>query len=55
MTKRQTKELYVRLNRCNRRARRNASHVLAWLETHTWFLDNPRFGEDCVPNPQGKQ
>ena len=45
MTKRQTIELYDRLNRCNRRARRNASRVLAWLETHIWFLENPKFGD----------
>lgn len=32
MTKRQMKDLYVRLNACNRRARRNAARVLAWLE-----------------------
>lgn len=44
MTKRQTIELHDRLNHCNRRARRNAVRVLAWLETHTWFLDNPKFG-----------
>jgi hypothetical protein len=33
------------MNKCNRRARRNAARVLAWLETHTWFLDHPKFGE----------
>lgn len=37
--------MYLRLNTCNRRARRNAAHVLAWIETHTWFLDHPWFGE----------
>lgn len=37
MTKRQTIALYERLNRCNRRARRNAARVLAWLERHQAF------------------
>ena len=45
MTKRQTVAMHEQLNRCNRRARRNAARVLAWLETHTWFLENTKFGE----------
>lgn len=52
MTKRQTKELHDRLNRCNRRARRNAARVLAWLEVHTWFLGNPNFGEKLRRGPK---
>lgn len=32
MTKRQLRDLCARLNACNRRARRNAARVLAWLE-----------------------
>lgn len=31
MTKRQTRKLYERLNRCNRRARRSAARALAWI------------------------
>lgn len=33
MTKR-TKLAHERLNRCNRRARRNAARLLAWLDQH---------------------
>jgi hypothetical protein len=43
--KRRAIALDRKLNTCNRRARRNAAEVLGWLETHAWFLDNPKFFE----------
>lgn len=41
MTKR-TKLAHERLNRCNRRARRNAARLLAWLDQHLTTTDSGR-------------